>query len=187
MHYREGWLYFESRMAAVSYILSASPTSVEGHDAAEFSRDVREGVHRAVRRRSRATRFSAGRCSHLRIRCCITRSTDWPCRISATEARPGRCRSFRSAAECASCRRSGTRWRRTERNGRSRRHSSKSREPRAESAGSRMSTLRVGDTGACSTWGVGVRAADVLRVRGLRIGLAVEALAAAGAARGSDI
>ena len=36
IHYREGWLYFESRMAAVSYILSASPTSSEGHDAASF-------------------------------------------------------------------------------------------------------------------------------------------------------
>ncbi len=36
LHYREAWLYFESRMAAVSYILSASPTSSEGHDIADF-------------------------------------------------------------------------------------------------------------------------------------------------------
>ena len=34
--YREGWLYFESRLAAVSYILSASPTSSAGHDVADF-------------------------------------------------------------------------------------------------------------------------------------------------------
>ena len=30
LHYREGWLYFESRMTTVSYILSASPHSSEG-------------------------------------------------------------------------------------------------------------------------------------------------------------
>src|SRR5688572_2974069 len=36
LHYREAWLYFESRMAAVDYMLSASPTSSEGHDVADF-------------------------------------------------------------------------------------------------------------------------------------------------------
>lgn len=36
-------------------------------------------------------------------------------------------------------------------------------------------TLRFGDTGASSTWGIGVRAADVIHVRGLSFGLAVEA------------
>src|SRR5687767_14909249 len=36
IHYREAWLYFESRLAAVGYILSASPTSSEGHDVADF-------------------------------------------------------------------------------------------------------------------------------------------------------
>jgi len=36
LHYREGWLYFESRMTAISYIQSASPTSAEGHDPADF-------------------------------------------------------------------------------------------------------------------------------------------------------
>ena len=36
MHYREAWLYFESRMTAMTYILSASPTSAEGHDIADY-------------------------------------------------------------------------------------------------------------------------------------------------------
>ena len=36
LHYREAWLYFESRMAAVSYMLSASPHSSPGHDVAGF-------------------------------------------------------------------------------------------------------------------------------------------------------
>ena len=35
-------------------------------------------------------------------------------------------------------------------------------------------TLRVGDTGASSTWGISARAADVLRVRGLSYRLAFE-------------
>jgi hypothetical protein len=35
-------------------------------------------------------------------------------------------------------------------------------------------TLRVGDTGAESTWGISGRAADVLRVKGLRIALAID-------------
>jgi hypothetical protein len=34
--------------------------------------------------------------------------------------------------------------------------------------------LRVGNTGASKTWGVSARAADVLRLRGLRVGLAVD-------------
>ena len=49
-------------------------------------------------------------------------------------------------------------------------------EQRAQSRERRITniTLRVGNTGASSTWGVSARAADVLRVRGLRIGLAVD-------------
>jgi hypothetical protein len=35
-------------------------------------------------------------------------------------------------------------------------------------------TLRIGDTGASSTWGVGVRAADVVRVLGLPATVAVD-------------
>jgi hypothetical protein len=36
LHYREAWLYFESRLTAITYIQSASPTSSEGHDVADF-------------------------------------------------------------------------------------------------------------------------------------------------------
>lgn len=36
IHYREAWLYFESRLTGMSYILSASPRSAEGHDPADF-------------------------------------------------------------------------------------------------------------------------------------------------------
>ena len=36
LHYREAWLYFESRLTGITYIQSASPTSSEGHDVADF-------------------------------------------------------------------------------------------------------------------------------------------------------
>ena len=36
MHYREAWLYFESRLTGMTYILSASPHSSPGHDIADF-------------------------------------------------------------------------------------------------------------------------------------------------------
>jgi hypothetical protein len=42
MHYREAWLYFESRFTGLTYILSASEESSEGHDVAAFLRIVRE-------------------------------------------------------------------------------------------------------------------------------------------------
>ena len=51
-----------------------------------------------------------------------------------------------------------------------------SQEQRVQSRERRITgiSLRVGNTGASSTWGFSTRAADVLRVRGFRIGLAVD-------------
>jgi hypothetical protein len=36
IHYREAWLYFESRLTGMTYMLTASPDSSEGHDVADF-------------------------------------------------------------------------------------------------------------------------------------------------------
>jgi hypothetical protein len=36
LHYREAWLYFENRYLGMTYILSATPFSEEGHDVADF-------------------------------------------------------------------------------------------------------------------------------------------------------
>ena len=36
IHYREAWLYFESRITGMTYILTASPELVEGHDVADY-------------------------------------------------------------------------------------------------------------------------------------------------------
>ena len=49
-------------------------------------------------------------------------------------------------------------------------------EHRAQNGARRITAiaLRVGNTGASSTWALSTRAADVLRVRGLRVGLAVD-------------
>jgi hypothetical protein len=62
MHYREAWLYFESRLTGLTYILSASERSSEGHDVAAFLRTVREActaplctpiTERSLKRRAR--------------------------------------------------------------------------------------------------------------------------------------
>ena len=42
MHYREAWLYFESRITGMTYILTASPHSAEGHDVADFLETFQE-------------------------------------------------------------------------------------------------------------------------------------------------
>jgi hypothetical protein len=36
IHYREAWLYFESRITGMTYILTASPRSAAGHDVADY-------------------------------------------------------------------------------------------------------------------------------------------------------
>ena len=36
LHYREAWLYFESRITGMTYILTASPHSAAGHDVADY-------------------------------------------------------------------------------------------------------------------------------------------------------
>jgi hypothetical protein len=42
MHYREAWLYFENRYLGMTYILSVTPTSEEGHDVADFLRTLED-------------------------------------------------------------------------------------------------------------------------------------------------
>lgn len=42
IHYREAWLYFESRYSAMTYMLSATVRSEEGHDVADFFRTFKD-------------------------------------------------------------------------------------------------------------------------------------------------
>jgi len=42
LHYRQAWLYFESRYLGMTYMLHATDHSVEGHDVADFVRTFRD-------------------------------------------------------------------------------------------------------------------------------------------------
>jgi hypothetical protein len=42
LHYREAWLYFETRYLAMTYILGATEHSKEGHDVADFFRSFKK-------------------------------------------------------------------------------------------------------------------------------------------------
>jgi hypothetical protein len=41
-HYREAWLYFESRYIAATYVINATEFAREGHDVADFARTIAE-------------------------------------------------------------------------------------------------------------------------------------------------
>jgi hypothetical protein len=46
--YRDGWLYFQSRVAGLQYILSVTPQSPPGHDVGDFLRDFNAGCQPPV-------------------------------------------------------------------------------------------------------------------------------------------
>ena len=46
MHYREAWLYFESRYLGMTYMLDATADSEEGHDVADFVRTFEKACTR---------------------------------------------------------------------------------------------------------------------------------------------
>ena len=174
LHYREGWLYFESRMTAVSYILSASPTSVEGHDPSDFLIAFR---HACTAPCVPATRRQIQRRTLLALADPLLYYALYGLTVSyigngnITGPMPlvpvgGGFRVMPSLGYTLVP--YGTEW--TLRTGVQHTQRTQSGERRITSV-----TLRVGDTGASSTWGIGVRAADVIHVRGLSLGLAVDA------------
>jgi hypothetical protein len=173
IHYREAWLYFESRMAAVDYILSAAPSSSEGHDVADFL-DVFEKACTApcapltrnyVQRRALlalADPLLFYSMYGLAVSYVGNGSTTGPMPLIPVGAGVRVMPSLGFALAPY-----GAEWSvRT----------SFHQERRARNNERRITgmTLRVGNTGASSTWGFTTRAADVLRVLGLRVGLAVD-------------
>ena len=173
IHYREGWLYFEARMAAVSYILGASPTSSEGHDAASFLEKFEKAC---VTPCVPITRNQMQRRSLLALVDPLLYYSIYGLAVSyigngnTTGPMPllplgGGLRVMPSLGYALAP--YGTEW--TLRAAFQNDVKAQRRERRLTGV-----TLRVGDTGASSPWGIGARAADVLRVRGLRIALAVE-------------
>ena len=173
LHYREAWLYFESRMAAVTYTLSASPTSSEGHDIADFLEAFEKACTAPC---SPLTRNEVQRRALLALADPLLFYSMYGLAVSyigngsTTGPMPlipvgGGVRLMPSLGYALAP--YGGEWSfRT----------SIHQEQRAQSRERRITgiTLRVGNTGASSTWGFSTRAADVLRVRGLRIGLAVD-------------
>jgi hypothetical protein len=173
IHYREGWLYFEARMAAVDYILSASPTSSEGHDAASFLETFEKAC---IRPCSPITRNQIQRRSLLALADPLLYYSIYGLAVSyvgngsTTGPMPlvplgGELRVMPSLGYAMAP--YGAEW--TVRAAFQQQQRAQRRERRLTGV-----TLRVGDTGASSTWGIGARLADVVRVRGLRIALAVE-------------
>ena len=173
IHYREAWLYFESRMAAVSYILSASPTSSEGHDAASFLETFEKACTTPC---SPTTRNQLQRRSLLALADPLLYYSLYGLAVSyigngsTTGPMPlvpvGRGVRMMPSLGFALAP-YGTEW--TMRVALQQAEKSQNLAPRLTSV-----TLRVGDTGASSTWGAGARASDVLRLWGLRFGVAVD-------------
>ena len=173
LHYREAWLYFESRMAAVTYTLSASPTSSEGHDIADYLEAFEKActapcsplTRNEVQRRALlalADPLLFYSMYGLAVSYIGNGSTTGPMPLIPVGGGVHLMPSLGYALAPY-----GGEWSvRT----------SIHQEQRAQGRERRITgiTLRVGNTGASSTWGFSTRAADVLRVRGLHIGLAVD-------------
>jgi hypothetical protein len=173
LHYREAWLYFESRMAAVSYALSASPTSSEGHDIADFLDTFEKACTAPC---SPLTRNYVQRRALLALADPLLFYSVYGLAVSyignGTTTGPmplipvgGGVRLMPSLGYALAP--YGAEWSfRT----------SVHQEQRAQNRERRITgiTLRVGNTGASSTWGFSARGADVMRVWGLNIGLAVD-------------
>ena len=173
IHYREGWLYFESRIAAVTYMRSASPTSPEGHDAASFLETFEEAC---VTPCVPTTRDQMQRRSLLALVDPLLYYSIYGLAVSyigngnTTGPMPlvplgGGWRVMPSLGYTLAP--YGTEW--TVR-------AALQQEQRARGRQRRITgvTVRVGDTGASSTWGVGVRTADVMQLWGLRIAVSAE-------------
>ena len=171
--YREGWLYFESRLAAVGYILSASPTSSAGHDIADFL-DAFERACTApcvpLRRHDVQRRALAALADPLLYYSIYGLTVSYVGNGKTTGPMPlipigSGMRVLPSLGYTLTP--YGEEW--TVR-------TALQHARRAESADRRITgiTLRIGNTGASSTWGITAQAADVLRVKRLDLDLRVD-------------
>jgi len=173
IHYREAWLYFESRVTGMTYILTASPHSSAGHDVADYLKRFEEActspcvalTRRYVQRRALlaladpllyyAIYGVAG--SYIGLG---NTTSPLPLIPVGKGVRVLPSLGFALAPY-------GTEWalRATLQSGQ-----------RDGGRGKRIHsvTLRVGNTGASTTLGVGMRAAQVLRLRGLPVDAAVD-------------
>ena len=174
IHYREAWLYFESRLTGMTYMLTASPNSSEGHDVADFL-DIFEDqctapcsplTRRDVQRRAllaladpllfyslygvTASYIGNGNTSGPMPLIPIGRGMRMVPALGYALAPYGAEWSVRAAFQA---------------------------DARAQNRRRRLThvALRVGNTGATTTWGASARVADVVRVWTLHVGASVDA------------
>jgi hypothetical protein len=173
IHYREAWLYFESRMAGMSYILSASPISAEGHDAADYLETFEKACTAPCEPLTRnyiQRRALLALADPMLYYAMYGVAVSYIGNGSTTGPMPlipigGGIRVLPSLGYAMAP--YGTEW--TVRAAFQQEQRAKSKERRFTSV-----ALRVGNTGASSTWGITTRMADVLRVWGLRIALGAD-------------
>ena len=174
LHYREAWLYFESRHGRGQLHPQRVADSSEGHDVANFLETFEKAC---IAPCSPLTRNHVQRRALLALVDPLLYYSMYGLAVSYIgNGRPDR----PDAADSG--------WRRNTRDAVARVRARavwggvdvpdvpfhQEQSPESQSRRITGVTLRVGNTGASSTWGLSARAADVLRVRGLRIALAVE-------------
>jgi hypothetical protein len=173
LHYREGWLYFESRITGMTYILSASPHSARGHDVADFLERFMDACTDPC---SPLTR------KYVQQRALLALAD--PMLFYAMYAVGG---SYIGNGETAGPMPMIPVWRSVQllpslgyalapygaewitRVALRSEQRAKNRTPMITNV-----TWRIGNTGASTTWAVGARARDVLRLKGLLIGVTVD-------------
>jgi hypothetical protein len=170
IHYREAWLYFESRLTGMTYILTASPNSSKGHDVADFLERFEEACRAPC---SPLTRRDVQRGATLALADPLLYYAIYG--VTASYIGKGALtgpmplipvgRGIRVLPSLGyALAPYGAEW--------SVRTSFQSQ--RTQTRRLTNVVLRVGDTGATTTWGVTARVADVLRVKTLRIGATVD-------------
>lgn len=182
VHYREAWLYFESRLTGITYIQSASPTSSEGHDVADFLErfeDACQAPCRPFSRRHVQRRALFGLVDPMLYYSMYAFASAYIAGGETTAPVPmlpmgGGLRVLPILGYALAP--YGTEW--------TVRALLKSQTAEGAGQGSRILDLgrfrieslsvRIGDTGATTTWSVGARVADVLRVRGLTFGAHID-------------
>jgi hypothetical protein len=172
IHYREAWLYFESRITGMTYILTARPRSRAGHDVADYLSQFEEACTqpcRPVTRRYVQRRALLALADPLLYYSIYGFAGSYIGGGNTTGPIPlipiGRVKALPSLGFALAP--YGTEW--TVRGAIHSERRAKSRERRVTGV-----TLRVGNTGASTTWGLGVRGADVLRLKGLSVDAAVD-------------
>jgi hypothetical protein len=173
IHYREAWLYFESRLTGMTYILTATPHSSEGHDVASFLETFEQActspcsplTRRYVQRRAL---FALADPLLFYSLYGVTASYIGNGDITAPMPLIPIGRGHRLLPSLGyALAPYGAEW--------SVRAAFQS-DTRAQNRQRRLTNvvMRIGNTGATTTWGVSARMADVMRVKALRVGANVD-------------